>query len=617
MTPTHPAFSAELAYQCTQEIYRCLEEVGSTKGALFLRIPKGYTEEGSFQIVCEYGWPRGKHAPSNIPVLDPLLIWVQREKRTFSVNEPEGFQELDSFSQGSHDPRFLLAPIYLKGDWVGLLVQRDPNKGVNYDTDRDEKPTTAICNDLVEVLTNFGMYSETSSPAFKRSPSSEVGKSIASVLPMPTQDGVLTPIPGAGLIPEMLDFNSPEAPQASPSTELQQGAAKRPKKESFSQLPWGHETNPGFETTPAPAPLPGGIKDIAVVTSVEPQSKVPADAKRRGMPSQEQLEFFWQAARLLFHVVPMDAAALWIHETEKIYPVLTYSSHPLSIKLQQQILLQASANLISVKIEHLRILARPENREVKPLVGTFPTRATLMLGEAGKPEAGGGDFLLLFRLSDMPFSELEFALIHEVGSLLNLHMEEGRLHERYHRAFLSVSHRILKSGEGRSPKMKEHSLTCAKLSRSVALRMELPTAEVEAISIAAILQDVGTLLLDPAMMNKPELTPTELAKARTHPVLAAAFLKGLRFPFDVLKIIRHHHERWDGKGYPDGLAGETIPIGSRIIGLVEAFDAMTTGKGYKAPKILAKVLDEIRLESGLQFDPKTVEALISIVGKGR
>lgn len=597
MIPTHPAFSDELAYQCTQELYRCLEELGSTKGVLYLRVPKGYDDAGSFQNVSEYGWPRGSHAPSSIPALDPLLIWVQREKRAFAVNEPEGFGELAAFWEGSKDSRFLLAPIYLKGDWVGLLVQRDRNKGVPYDMDHDEKPTLRICNDVVEVLAKFKLFNE--------------GSATAKITTMPMT--TLPPLPGAGLIPGLSDSGSSQPvakATGAPPTEGSRSAAKRIKREGYSQLPWGHETSSGLQ------PIPVSTASLAIPI-MDSQDEEFVESKRRSMPSLEQKEFFWQAAKLLFQLLPLDVAALWMQEPEKLRPLLAYSDRPLSPDLQQQLLAHASKHLPKVKKEDFRILSHPEKREVKPLDGTFAACTPFPLAEVEKPDSEVGDLLLLFRLSGEPFTEQELSLIGQVLSLIALHLEEGRLHQRYHRAFLSVSHRILKSGEGRSPKMKEHSLTCAKLSRGVALRMELPTVDVEAISIAAILHDVGSLLLDPEMLSKPELSPAELAKARTHPVLAAAFLKDLRFPFDVLKIIRHHHERWDGKGYPDGLAGEEIPVGSRIIGLVEAFDVMITGKGYKAPKALAKVLEEIRGESGQQFDPKAVDALVWVLGKAK
>ncbi|MDE3245672.1 MAG: HD domain-containing protein, partial [Acidobacteriota bacterium] len=604
MMPTHPAFSDELAYQCTQELYRCLEEMGSTKGVLYLRVPKGHEDAGSFWNVSEYGWPRGSHAPTSIPPNDPLLVWIQREKRAFAVNETAEFPELKPFSEGSDAPRFLLAPIYLKGDWVGLLVQRDRTKGVPYDMEHDEKPTLRICNDVVDVLTRFRPFTE---PA---------ALPPSATMPMKT----ISPLPGAGLIPEVPDSKAGAGPQAAVPARRIQSGARAPKREGYSQLPWGHETNTGIPLSPQPEPPEAGSPlggTTAASMAADAQDEELAESKRRSMPSQEQKAFFWQTASLLFQLMPLDVAALWMQEAEKLRPLLAYSDRPLSRELQRQLLAQASNHLPDIKKEDLRILLHPEKREVTPLAGTFAMCAPFPLGVIDEAGDRSGDLLLLFRRPAQPFTEPELALIRQVGGLLNLHLEEGRLHERYHRAFLSVSHRILKSSEGRSPKMKEHGLTCAKLSRGVALRMDLPTVEVEAISIAAILHDVGSLLLDPELMIKPELSAAELAKARTHPVLAAAFLKDLRFPFDVLKIIRHHHERWDGQGYPDGLSGEGIPVGSRIIGLVEAFDVMTTGKGYKAPKALAKVLEEIRSEAGRQFDPKAVEALVWVVGKAK
>jgi HD-GYP domain-containing protein (c-di-GMP phosphodiesterase class II) len=93
-------------------------------------------------------------------------------------------------------------------------------------------------------------------------------------------------------------------------------------------------------------------------------------------------------------------------------------------------------------------------------------------------------------------------------------------------------------------------------------------------------------------------------------VLASAFLKDFRFPFDVLRIIRHHHERWDGTGYPDGLKGEEIPIGSRIISIIEAFEVMSSGRGYKPPRGSREILEELRRVASTQFDPSLVSDFI-------
>ena len=202
-----------------------------------------------------------------------------------------------------------------------------------------------------------------------------------------------------------------------------------------------------------------------------------------------------------------------------------------------------------------------------------------------------------------------------MGRILGFHMQEARLHERYHHAFLSVSHRILQSGEGRIPSLRPHSLATARLARDLALQLELPTEEVEAVSIAAILHDVGLLMLDPKMLGKEELNPDEKKAVRSHPEMAAVFLKDLRFPFDVVRMIRHHHERWDGRGYPDGLRETNIPMGSRIIGLIEAYEVMTSGKGYRRPKGFRQVLRELENEGGAQFDPRVVEAFCELMAR--
>jgi len=311
--------------------------------------------------------------------------------------------------------------------------------------------------------------------------------------------------------------------------------------------------------------------------------------------------------------MPLSAVALWMDEPGELRPILTYSQSPLSADLKQQIMAHATFHASAVEQKDLRILTRVEWLEQSPLHGLFLTYLPVILMEEG----GGQDLLMLFRMEDQPFDDREQALIQQVGRMLGFHLQECRLHERYHRAFLSVSYRILLSAEHKAPALRPHSLTAAKLARHLALRLELPGAEVEAVSLAAILHDVGILLLDPSLMDKPQLTAQEMAKVRTHPVLAATVLKGLRFPFGILDIIRHHHERWDGTGYPDGLAGDAIPMGSRIINLVESFEVMSSGRSYRQPMPLPRILEELEREAGKQFDPALVPEFIQILTKVR
>jgi len=581
-----------LANRCSQVLYRCLEEVGSTKGALYLRTPA----QGSFEVVSFYGWPRGTRPPVSIPEGHPLLVHTQRVRRAFVVNDASDSPELAAFGQGGEWPRYLITPVYLAGDWVGLLIQRDRIKGGTFDVERDEPPTLAICGDLVEALREFRLYGTTPRP-----------DPVALSVHVP--DPPAAAVPGPAPVPEGLPTASAIIDEVAPVAErlLPPVAAPAPPvrapgvfvatsgtpaqermygfaggQDGYAALPWeADRTLSGWVAPPPPNP-----------------------ERKRGMVPPEQRAFFWEIAGLISQILSASAVALWIEDPEEIRPILAYSTLPLSPELQQQILAHATFHLPAVQEQDLRLITRVDMTESLQIDGAFATYMPLLLNETLQ----GHDLLLVFRQEDQSFSIAEIEVIQKLGRILALHMQEARLHERYHHAFISVSHRILQSSEGRMPTLRPHSLATARLARDLALKLELTTEEVEAVSIGAILHDVGLLMLDPQLLAKPELSGDELKKVRSHPELAAVFLKDLRFPFDVVKMIRHHHERWDGHGYPEGLRETSIPIGSRIIGLIEAYEVMTSGKGYRRPKGHRQVLEELDNEAGAQFDPKVVEA---------
>ena len=587
-----------LANRCSQVLYRCLEEVGSTKGALYLRAPN----QGGFEVVSFYGWPRGTRPPVVIPVDHPLLVQVQRVRRTFVVNDASELPELAAFGQGNEWPRYLITPVYLVGDWVGLLIQRDRIKGGTFEAERDGPPTLAICEDLIQALRDFGLYGMPSQPD--------------PVPPKP--DFLAPPLPGSfispGMVPEglptassVIDEMAPAAEHLLPSGPVTAPAAPAPEFRVLSSGPSAQERMYGFaEDQKGYAPIPWEA-DRTLSAWVAP---VPVNPERkRGMVPPEQRTFFWEIAGLLSEILSASAVALWIEDPEEIRPILAYSTLPLSADLQQQILSQAAQHLPMVQERDLRLITRAGLPESPELQGAFATSLPLVLNEVPQ----GHDLMLVFRQEDQSFSMSETQAILQLGRILGLHMQEARLHERYHHAFLSVSHRILQSSEARLPSLRPHSLATARLARDLALMLDLPTEEVEAVSIAAILHDVGLLMLDPAMLNKPDMNSEDLRKIRNHPELAAVFLKDLRFPFEVVKMIRHHHERWDGRGYPEGLRETAIPIGSRIIGLIEAYEVMTSGKGYRPPMNRRQVQEELQNESGGQFDPKIVEAFSELM----
>lgn len=583
-----------LANRCSQVLYRCLEEVGSTKGALYLRSP----DQGGFEVVSFFGWPRGTRPPVSIPEDHPLVVRTQRERRTFVVNDASDAPELAAFGQGGEWPRYLITPLYLMGDWVGLLIQRDRIKGGTFERERDEPPTLAICEDLVEALREFRLYGTAPRPAPKP-PAQPLPNQVPEGLP--TASSIIDEVAPA---PERL-LPPPAAPPAAPLHALDatlHGAGPGRREKMFG-FPSGQD---GYTALPweADRTLSGWV-----MPPVSPERK-------RGMTPPEHRAYFWEIAGLLTQILSAGAVALWIEDPEEIRPILAYSQFPLAMDLQQQILAHATFHLPRVQEQDLRLITRVEMPDIPELQGAFATYMPLLLNES--PE--GHDLLMVFRQEDQSFSLTEIEAIQQFGRMLGLYLQEARLHERYYHAFISVSHRILQSSEKRLPTLRPHSLATARLARDLALRLDLPTEEVEAVSIAAILHDVGTLLLDPQMLGKAELTSEEMKRVRTHPELAAVFLKDLRFPFDVVRMIRHHHERWDGYGYPDGLRETSIPMGSRIIALIEAYEVMTSGKSYRKPRGFRQALEELQNGSGTQFDPRVVEAFFELMtqkeGKG-
>jgi HD-GYP domain-containing protein (c-di-GMP phosphodiesterase class II) len=163
-----------------------------------------------------------------------------------------------------------------------------------------------------------------------------------------------------------------------------------------------------------------------------------------------------------------------------------------------------------------------------------------------------------------------------------------------------------------------HSRDVVDLALAVAEELGIPTHERQDIEFTALLHDVGKIRIPAEIINKPaKLTPGERALIETHTIEGERMLEkvGGRLA-GVGRIVRSCHERWDGAGYPDGLAAEQIPRPARIVMCCDAFSAMTTNRSYRRALPLETAIDELRANAGTQFDPAVVHALINVVGSG-
>jgi putative nucleotidyltransferase with HDIG domain len=148
------------------------------------------------------------------------------------------------------------------------------------------------------------------------------------------------------------------------------------------------------------------------------------------------------------------------------------------------------------------------------------------------------------------------------------------------------------------------------LARRIGLTDE---SQLKALEAAALLHDIGKLAVPEHILNKPgRLTPAEFERMKTHAAVGAEILAEVDFPYPVVPIVRHHHENWDGSGYPDGLSGENIPIGARILSVIDCFDALTSDRPYRGALTPRAAFDIIRERRGRMYDPALVDAFEEI-----
>ena len=175
---------------------------------------------------------------------------------------------------------------------------------------------------------------------------------------------------------------------------------------------------------------------------------------------------------------------------------------------------------------------------------------------------------------------------------------------------------MVKAIEARDPYTSGHSVRVSKLSRTIAVELGLPAAAIEQIETAALLHDVGKIHEEfaPLLRKESKLTEAETALMQTHAAKSADLVAIItKFRGVVVDSVRHHHERWDGQGYPSGIGGTTIPIGARIILVSDTIDAMTTDRPYRKRLTVEAVLMELQKYKETQFDPTIVDLVVSSV----
>jgi len=205
--------------------------------------------------------------------------------------------------------------------------------------------------------------------------------------------------------------------------------------------------------------------------------------------------------------------------------------------------------------------------------------------------------------------------INHIG-ILELKKQFVDLSRQMRATYLEYTNALVKAVDAKDPYTKQHSQNVSVISVEIAKSLNLNENDIEVIKYAALLHDIGKIAVSEAILTKNDrLTKDEYEILKKHPIIGANILKDIKFLEKEIPIILHHHERFDGNGYPYGLKGREIPLGARIIAIADAFDAMISGRGYKKSISLEDTLKEIKMASGTQFAPEIVNKFIEVLEK--
>ena len=211
-------------------------------------------------------------------------------------------------------------------------------------------------------------------------------------------------------------------------------------------------------------------------------------------------------------------------------------------------------------------------------------------------------------------------LTHEVlrDELASLTMKLHRARRRSAQVSMSALGSLVSMMEIRDPFLAGHSTRVAQLAASLAAELGATTRIVEQVRAAGRLHDIGMLCVAQGILSKTgPLTLSEFERVKQHVIIADQILQKLPQLDAVRSFVRSHHERWDGSGYPDGLVGDTIPWGARIIGAAEVYDAFTTSRPYRTARTPQDAIEEMAALSGTAIAPEAYQALVNIVQNGR
>ncbi|MBI4743947.1 MAG: HD domain-containing protein [Actinobacteria bacterium] len=259
------------------------------------------------------------------------------------------------------------------------------------------------------------------------------------------------------------------------------------------------------------------------------------------------------------------------------------------------------------------LLFTSEMAELKQLIGGIDINSAICAPLRLKNETIGV-LTIATTNSETVFKEDTVKLLTMLANEAATAIQNAKLFEVLEHTYLSTVKALAAAVDAKDPYTHGHSEKVSKYAVMIAKSFNLSEFEAQGIEIAGYLHDIGKIGISDEILLKPgRLNREERDIIRQHSLVGANILAPIGFPWEIIPIVRHHHERFNGLGYPAGLGGKRIPLGARILAIADAFEAITTDRPYRKARTMVEAIDELKKHSGTQFDPLLVEAFIKVL----
>ena len=360
-------------------------------------------------------------------------------------------------------------------------------------------------------------------------------------------------------------------------------------------------------------------KNAALADQLADISRINAELKDTGERLAEvndSLEKRLQELSTLYEAGKAITSSLDLEET--LRSILSMTERILDISTGAIVLLDEETSEMKVRVRLDRGARAGEQPSAATATGEVAPGRSPATGDIDIPLLIGDRLIGRFELSNraaVHFTKDERSMLQTLASQAAIAIENARLYENTQKAYYEAIRSLAQALEARDAYTRGHSERVTDYALELAAALGLTAREQEIIRYAGLLHDIGKIgVADAVLLKAGALSADDFAIIKDHPRFGDAILSPIRFLADAQSIVKHHHEKWDGSGYPDHLVGEAIPLASRIIAVADSYDAMTSDRPYRKALPASVALAEIRAGAGRQYDPRLAEAFVKMRG---